>query len=139
MTAIFTLYASSFTGEARNNVYAQKIEVSDEASLRQAVSHDYVAAEYVEGRRRKEGFLRSDCLMMDCDNDHSEQPNDWVTPDDVAASFPNVAFAVHFSRNHGKEKHGRCARPRFHVLFPIEEICGAEGYAELKQKVLRVY
>ena len=136
---IFTLYTSSFTGEARNNVYALKIEVSDEASLRQAVRHDYVAAEYAEGRRKKEGFLRSNCLMMDCDNDHSEQPNDWVTPDDVAASFPNVAFAVHYSRNHGKEKHGRCARPRFHVLFPIEEISQPGEYAELKQKVLTYF
>ena len=132
-----TLYTSPCTGDAKNNLYAQKIVVTDEESLRQAVCHDYVAAEYGDGRRAKERFLRSDCLAMDCDNDHSEQPADWVTPDDVAYSFPGVAFAVHYSRNHEKEKHGRRARPRFHVLFPIEQISDADEYAELKQRVLK--
>ena len=98
------------------------------------MQHDYVAAEYEGGRRAKDTFLRSDCLVMDCDNDHSDQPEDWVTPDDVADNFPGVGFAVHYSRNHGKEKHGRSARPRFHVLFPIEPVSDPEQYAAMKRR-----
>lgn len=80
-------------------------------------------------------FLVSDCLAMDCDNDHSEDPAQWVTPETVAAAFEDVTFAVHFSRNHQKEKDGKPARPRFHVLFPIQPVKSAKQYAAMKQRV----
>lgn len=41
---------------------------------------------------------------MDVDNDHSDNPEDWITLEDVKRAFPNVAFFVHYSRNHMKDK-----------------------------------
>lgn len=76
---------------------------------------------------------------MDCDNDHSENPDDWVTPKDVAAAFPGVAFAVHYSRNNGKPKNGKPPRPKFHVFFPIERITDAAEYASLKKLVNAIF
>ena len=42
---------------------------------------------------------------MDCDkNDHSDNESEWVTPFEVAMAFPEVAFAVVYSRNNMKQK-----------------------------------
>ena len=43
---------------------------------------------------------------MDCDNTFSDNPVEWKFPEDVANAFPNVMFAVCYSRNHMKEKNG---------------------------------
>lgn len=40
--------------------------------------------------------LQVKCLPVDCDNDHSENPDDWVTPDDIMQAFPGVSFAIHY-------------------------------------------
>ena len=57
----------------------------------------------------------------------------------MAASFPGVAFGVHYSRNHLKEKYGHSARPRFHILFPIEDVTDPDQYAALKARILTLF
>ena len=86
---MFTLYHADVTGNPGNCSYPHKVEVTDAASLQAAVCHDYVCAEYRNNYRNGENFIGSDCLPVDCDNDHSEDPADWITPEDVAAA---VAF-----------------------------------------------
>ena len=76
---------------------------------------------------------------MDCDNDHSENPADWVTPADVRAAFPGITFAVHYSRFHMREKNSKPARPKFHVLFPIEYMTDATAYSEMKKLVNTIF
>ena len=76
---------------------------------------------------------------MDCDNDHSENPAEWKTPDDVAAAFPQAAFMIAYSRNHMKEKNGKPARPKFHVYFPINAVTDAKQYVAIKEKLLREF
>ena len=136
---MFTLYTATTTGDAVNCRYPKKAVINDAETLKEAVRRDYVAALYSNGYRRKDGFIRSDCLAMDCDNDYSDNPTDWVTPEDVAASFPGVAFGVHYSRNHLKEKYGHSARPRFHILFPIEDVTDPDQYAALKARILTLF
>lgn len=86
---------------------------------------------------------------MDCDNDHTEVPSDWWTPERIAERFPGVPFYVHYSRNHMKPKTKErtnpetgeretivlSARPKFHVLFLINEFTDAGKYRDLKLKV----
>ena len=131
----FTLYSADCAGRAGNCRYPHRVPVTDADSLRRAVSRDYVCAEYRDSYRNNSNFIGSNCLPADCDNDHSEDPADWVQPSDVAAAFPGVAFAVHYSRNHEKSKNGRAARPKFHVLFPIAPVTDAEQYSRLKRQV----
>ena len=109
---MFTLYHADVTGNPGNCSYPHEANVTDAASLQAAVCRDYVCAEYRNNYRNGENFIGSDCLPVDCDNDHSEDPADWITPDDVAAAFPDVTFAVHYSRHHMKEKGGKAARPK---------------------------
>lgn len=98
-----------------------------------------MCAEYKNNYRNSDNFIGSDCLPVDCDNDHSENPNDWVTPDDVMQAFPGVTFAVHYSRFNNREKNGKPARPKFHVLFPIDHITDAALYSDMKKIVNSIF
>ena len=115
----FTLYHADCLEIPGNCTYPHKVEVTDKDALLQAVTNDYVCAEYQGNYRSNENFIGSDCLPVDCDNDHSDDPEEWVYPSDVANTFPGVAFAVHYSRFHNREKNGKPARPKFHILFPM--------------------
>ena len=135
----FTLYHSDSREMPGNCTYPHRVEVTGRDALVQAVSHDYVCAEYRDGYRSNDNFLGSDCLPVDCDNDHSDDPEAWVYPSDVANAFPGVAFAVHYSRNHMKVKAGKAARPKFHVFFSIDRITDAGQYSELKKLVNTIF
>lgn len=136
---MFILYSADVIGKADNCSYPHTHTVTDAASLKAAVSHDYVCAEYRGSYRSNENFIGSDCLPVDCDNDHTENPEDWIYPSDVAAAFPNVAFAVHYSRHHLKPKNGKEPRPKFHVFFPIDRITDAEEYSNLKKLINTIF
>ncbi len=135
----FTLYYTDSLGNPGNCSYPHRITVTDEDSLRKATAHDYVCAEYRNHYRNGENFLGADCLPVDCDNDHSDNPEDWVTPDNIRNAFPAVSFAVHYSRSHMKEKNGKAARPKFHVLFPIDPVTDAAVYSSMKKKVNELF
>ena len=136
---MFTLYSSSYTGNPGNCSYPNKHIITDLETLKAAVSHDYVCAEYKNNYRNGENFLGTDCLPVDCDNDHSENPNDWVMPADVLEAFPGVTVAIHYSRSHMREKNGKAARPKFHVLFPISRMTDAVAYSNMKRLVNTVF
>lgn len=136
---MFNIYNSNVMGVAANCLYPNKIEIKDEESLKMAVSKDYVCVAYKNNYRNNDNFLYSDCLPFDCDNDHSDETNDWITPSDVIAAFPGVEIGIHYSRNHMKDKGGKTARPKFHCLFPIRQITDAVEYANLKKRVSSLF
>ena len=135
----FTLYRSNCLEVPENCTYPHKVEVTGKDSLIDAVKHDYVCAEYQGNYRSNDNFIGSDCLPVDCDNDHSDDPEEWVYPSDVATAFPSVAFAVHYSRNHMKAKGGKAARPKFHVLFAIDRVIEPCQYSEMKKLVNTIF
>lgn len=135
----FTLYRSNCLEVPENCTYPHKVEVTGKDSLIEAVKHDYVCAEYQGNYRSNDNFIGSDCLPVDCDNDHSDDPDEWVYPSEVATAFPGVAFAVHYSRNHMKAKGGKAARPKFHVFFAIDRVIEPGQYSEMKKLVNSIF
>ena len=135
----FTLYRSNCLEVPENCTYPHKVEVTGKDSLIEAVKHDYVCAEYQGNYRSNDNFIGSDCLPVDCDNDHSDDPDEWVYPPDVATAFPGVAFAVHYSRNHMKAKGGKAARPKFHVFFALDQVTEPGQYSEMKKLVNTIF
>ncbi|WP_432465235.1 phage/plasmid primase, P4 family [Enterococcus faecalis] len=131
----FALYTANTVGNSKNSVFPTKHMITDKASFQQAVQFDHVTAEYQNNYRKGDNFIQSDVIPLDCDNHHSENPSDWVTSLDVAMQFPDVAFAVSYSRNHNKVKGDKTARPRFHVYFPIETVADKDEYVNLKQQI----
>lgn len=83
----FTLYTANCVGNPQNNLYPNRLVISNADDMRAAVAYDHVSAEFRNSRRNNYDFLSSDNIPMDCDNDHSDEPSDWVTPLEVAWLF----------------------------------------------------
>ena len=107
--------------------------------MRQAAAFDHVCAAYKQNYRSVDNFLKADCLPMDCDNDHSDDPDDWLTPFDVAMDFPGVGMIFVYSRSHMKQKGKRGPRPRFHVYFICTETTNSEIYSSWKDRLIADY
>ena len=73
---MITIYSSDSTGVRGNCLYPYRHEVTDAAGLREAVRHDYVCAEYKNSYRSGGNFITSNCLGMDCDNDHTDHEHE---------------------------------------------------------------
>lgn len=133
------LFFANVRGVDWNCVYPNRVEITDKKALIEAVSHDYVCAVYKDNYRNTENFISSNCCAGDCDNTHSEDPKDWITPKDVAAAFPGVPFFVHYSRHHMKAKNGKVARPKFHIGFLTDSIKDAEQLKRLKERAHELF
>lgn len=135
----FTIYTANTTGAQQNTVYPNEVTVDNLSALEQAMRRDHVCAKYTGNVRGVANFQYADCIPMDCDNDHSDNPDDWKSPEDVKKAFPGVAFAVSFSRNHMKKKKGKAARPKFHCYFPIKRISSVEQYVAMKKQIQKKF
>ncbi len=135
----FTLYTANTAGNQANCLYPNEALITDKASFEKAIKHDHVCAKFRGNYRSNDNFECANVLPMDCDNDHSDNPRDWVHPLDVARAFPGVAFAACYSRSNMKAKGGKSARPRFHVYFQIPEMADGRAYADLKRKVQQCF
>lgn len=131
----FHLNLATVSGAQRNLHYPRHTAIVSAADLKQAVEFDHVAATYDGDMRGGDRFIASDCVVMDVDNDHSDNPTEWVTPESLALIFPDVAFATATSRNHQKDKGEKSARPRFHTYFPIAALRDGDEYASIKRKL----
>lgn len=134
-----TIYDAATVGSRSNCVYPNPVTVTDADTMRQAAAFDHVCAAYKQNYRSVDNFLKADCLPMDCDNDHSDDPNDWLTPFDVAMDFPGVGMIFVYSRSHMKPKGKRGPRPRFHVYFICTETTDAALYSSWKDRLIADY
>lgn len=139
LNKVMTLYYNSDCENARNTYYPYEIQINSENDLRIAVSHDHVCAKYKGNYRKKENFVQSDCIMLDIDNADSDNPSDWVYPEDVQDKFPNVCFFTSTSRNHLKNKNGKLPRPKFHVYFPDRVFDNSKEYENCKDIVCKYF
>ena len=131
-----TFYRSNGRGNAKNCIYPKKCVVDNEDDCLKIMAFDHVCGKFADFRRSGENFLSSDVEVMDCDNDHSDDPADWIYPSDLERLIgKDVAFFAVPSRNNGKSKDGKAARPRFHVYFPHDPITDSETCAALKRAI----
>lgn len=91
----FTIYTADCTGNAKNTLYPNQRVITCEGDLKKSVTSDHVCAQYKNNYRNDANFVVSDVVPMDCDNDHSDNPDEWITPEILADSLGDVAFAVH--------------------------------------------
>ena len=131
----FTLYTADCRENARNIRYPNPAAITSAADLKKATAYDHVCAQYADGIRKEANFQFSDVLPMDCDNDHSDNPEEWITPQFLADNLCDVAFAVTYSRHHMLAKGNKSARPRFHVFFPTIPCNDANSHKAIKQKI----
>ena len=65
-----TIYTADCVGNGKNCVYPNVCSVDNEADFMAAVEKDHVLAKYKRLYRSKDNYITSDCVVMDCDNDH---------------------------------------------------------------------
>ena len=133
-----TLYYRKGSGNPEIKEYPEKMIVKSEKGLAIVVENDHVGAEYINQKRSNNNFVKSNCVLLDIDNDHSDDPADWITPDDLSDLLPKVQFYAVASRNHLKPKKGKEARPKHHYYFPINETSDGEHYKGLKEKLAKI-
>ena len=130
-----TMFTADCTGQAANCSYPNRRVVTTPEEMQEAVRFDHVCAEYKGNYRNIGNFARSDVVVMDIDNDHTEEPAEWITPEKLDELLPDISYVIAFSRNHMKVKDGKAARPKFHVYFQITETTDAGWYAALKKGI----
>lgn len=133
------LQTANVTADAKNCSYPNKVTVTNASELQEAVKMDHVCAEYKNNYRSIDNFLKSNVVVMDLDNDHTDDPNEWITAEKLEELLPDISYAVAPSRNHMVAKNGKAARPKYHVYFEIEEITDSTEYAALKAAIHNEY
>lgn len=136
---MFSIYSADVTDNPENCLYLHKHIILDEVRLKATINRDYVCTEYRNNYRNVDNFIDSDCLPVDCDNAHSENLVDWMTPQDVLQALSGVAFVIQYSCFYDREKNVKTARPKFHVLFPIEYCSDATLYSAMKELVNSIF
>ena len=129
------LQTANVTADAKNCSYPNKVTVTNASELQEAVKMDHVCAEYKNNYRSIDNFLKSNVVVMDLDNDHTDDPDEWITAEKLEELLPDISYAVAPSRNHMVAKNGKAARPKYHVYFEIEEITDSAEYAALKAAI----
>lgn len=133
------LQTANVTADAKNCSYPNKVTVTNASELQEAVKMDHVCAEYKNNYRSIDNFLKSNVVVMDLDNDHTDDPDEWITAEKLEELLPDISYAVAPSRNHMVAKYGKAARPKYHVYFEIEEITDSAEYAALKAAIHNAY
>lgn len=136
---VFHVSRADCAGRAGNCSYPHWLAIRTGEELREAAAFDHVCGEFKGGYRSIGNYLRSDVIVMDIDNDHSEAPEEWITVERLAEVFADVSYMVATSRHNMLPKGSRGARPRLHVYYPIEECTDAERYARLKRALAGEY
>ncbi|MBQ4431408.1 MAG: hypothetical protein II877_07865, partial [Synergistaceae bacterium] len=136
----FTLsIAEGITQQSNNNYYRKQSEIHSLQELLQAVRFDHVAGIFKGNKRSLETFIQADVLMMDCDNERTDNPAEHLTPEKLHEQLQGVLFYAVFSKSHNKQKGELSPRPRFHVYFPLSHIINdAEHIRTLKETLLAV-
>ena len=114
------LQTANVTADAKNCSYPNKVTVINASELQEAVKMDHVVVMYL-------------------DNDHTDDPDEWITAEKLEELLPDISYAVAPSRNHMVAKNGKAARPKYHVYFEIEEMTDAAAYAALKAAIHNAY
>ena len=117
----FLLSLSHGKGNKKNTRYGTRRLIGSKEEFLEAVRWDHVCGIFKGDQRGADRFLGADVLMLDCDNEQSEDSEKWVTLEKAKEIFEEFNFALLPSRNHEKEKGGKSARPRWHIYFVIAE------------------
>ena len=129
----------------KNNKYDTQAKITKCEELKQAALFDHVAARLHNNERGNDNFIEADCLIMDCDNGHSDKPELWLTPAKLHERLPDVELAIVYSRNHmavktsgeGENKKEISARPRFHIYLPTSQtITEAQTIRDMKERLI---
>lgn len=135
-----TLSVSNVRGNASITTYPilKKIKSGDIDQLLDVAHYDHVGCILKDSYRNDAHFESADVIFMDCDNDDSENPSDWLTPESLHETLCDVEFYAVGSRHNEIWKKDKSPRPRYHYYFPFkDQITDIDKIRHLKQEIAR--
>ena len=134
-----TLFTANCTGVKTNCIYPNKVVAESKAEMVEAIKRDHVCAKYTNNYRSNDNFEEAVGIFMDNDNDHSENPADWLTAEKLSELLCDVDHVIAPSRHNMLPKDNKAARPRQHIYFPTSVFTDRKKYEELKTAIQRMY
>ena len=131
----FDLYFNKVTQKYDNSYYPYHKTITNDEDFKAVVIYDCVGAKYKNNHRSNDDFIEANCLMLEIDNDHTEDKTLQVDNDKLAVIFPDVDFRTNTSKSDGIEKDGFGPRPRLHVFFSIPTITSIDELNQLKERI----
>ena len=133
------LYTADCRQAAANCLYPHETVIKNAEEMKAAIAYDHTGSRFKDNRRSLDNFIEASVFLMDIDNDHSETPSDWLSPERVEELFAVFDHVIVPSRSNMKEKGTKPARPRMHVYFPSKTYTSAEEYAAVKRAIQARY
>lgn len=134
------LYTANCSGNPANCQYPNKVVVSNALEMAAAVVNDHVCATYKDNYRNIDNFMESVVEVWDCDNDHSDDPTKWITPEMLGdGDLADVSFVTVPSRHNMLPKEGKSARPRFHLFAEINKCTNPDMYSSIKKAIQKQF
>ena len=138
----FCLQLATIRGNVNNKLYPRTAIISSLDELKAAAQFDHVAGSFKNNTRNNDNFISCDVVILDVDNDETEDSAGWVMPERIAEIFKDVEFYAIYSKSHNKPKvsGGKeySARPRYHVYFALSQtIDSAERVRTLKESLIK--
>lgn len=81
------LYTSNGRGNHQTTIFPNMNSITDVETIEAAVRFDHVAASYKNHYRSVSNFILSDVVVLDLDNDHSNNPSEWITMESFSEYF----------------------------------------------------
>lgn len=134
-----TVYCANQRGSPQNCLYPYVGTARTADELKPLVANDHVFIQFTGNQRGKDNFIQANYAVFDCDNDHSDDPSEWIHPDDIPRLLPGVRCIIYSSRSHMKQKGTKSERPRFHAIFFIDPITDVDAYTAFMKKVQSMY
>ncbi|MCR5488367.1 MAG: DUF5906 domain-containing protein [Lachnospiraceae bacterium] len=133
------IYTADCVGNKKNCLYPNRAEATSAEELAEALAYDHTCGQFKGNYRSTANFEGSDLIVMDFDNDGSDDPADWHTLQGVADEMRDISVAVAPSRHNMIPKDGRDPRPKGHAYFPIEYTDDPEKYAAIKRGIQKKF
>lgn len=131
----FHMWTADCCGNPKNCRYPGEYLVTSAKEFEKVAAKDHTGICFRNHYRSEDNFLYADCVVVDCDNSHSDRPEDWITERHIREALPDVEAVIYRSRSDGKTKGRQSARPRFHVVFPAGRMTKPEELKALLQRI----
>ena len=136
---VLTVYYARHCGNAQNCKYSYSGIGSTPEELKKLFRYDHTFIRFKNNYRSKENFLEATIAALDNDNDHSDDPAEWIPMNAIPGLFPGIPCVISTSRHHMKQKGNRSPRPRYHVAFQIDALTDPAEYAALLSRVQALF
>lgn len=143
------LYRANTRENEKNTEYPHEEEITNLDHFKRVLQYDNMPSKMKNNHRSVGNFLECNCIAWDIDNDHSDDPGEWVTKGDIEESYPFIFYMVQ-SRNYMKEKRKEDKktgavtvlqpREKWHIYAPLKSpIKAKEEYEKLINNILCVF